>query len=409
MNIAIAKFGQTIKFDIGLTGGTNDGGNHEPPLLYNKLFELNPQNNYYIIGASNFSRLPDDVKSKINKNNNVFDCMTPGDYKSPYEYLIKNNIKLDAGIIFGGTASRHNIPSSVQYENGETNKPLVMQVNYSANVIYTLNKTNIPWLLITCDPRYTNLSTHDLINIPKYNLSQINSTCTFKYMDGFDSDKLNIRADLPMIEKEVPLVYAATETIMSIDSIFKKKPEKKSLFSMSYSKSVKPDSGDSHSDFVIVANQSKYCKLDRLAEIKKYIGDLDVAIYGRYDDESVFDDKRFKGSLPLDKLYEVLKQSEFTFIIPIDYDWATSKYIECINNDLIPFFHPAYDTQKNVPIPDYLRINSPEELHSKLDELRHNPELKAKIKKECKELIGEDMRSGKFMNDALNSWLNKII
>lgn len=408
MNIAIAKFGQSIKFDINLTGGTNDGGNYDPPLLYNKLFELNPQNNYYIIGSSNFSRLSDEVRSVINKNNNVFDCMTAGDYKSPYNYLIDNNIKLDAGIIFAGTASKHNIPNSVQYENGDINKPLVMQLNYSANVIYTLNKTNIPWLLITCDPRYVNLHTSDLINLPKYNLSQINSTCTFKYFKGFDSDKLNIRSELPIVEQEVPVVYAGTETIMAIDSVFKKKQPKKSLFNLSKSNAMS-ESNECKSDFVIIANQSKYAKLDRLSEIKKYIGDLDVDIYGRYDDESVFNDKRFKGSLPLDKLYEAIKKCEYTFIVPIDYDWATSKYIECINNDLIPFLHPAYDTQRNVPIPDYLRISSPTELHTKINELRNNPDLKNKIKLECKSIINDDIRSGKYINDILNKYISKII
>ena len=405
MNIAIAKFGQSIKFDIDLVGGTNDGGNYDPPLLYNKLFELNPQNNYYIIGGSNFSRLSDDVKSKINKNNNVFDCMSSGGgYKAPYEYLIKNNIKLDAAIIFGGTASRHNIPGSVKYDNGELNKPIVMQLNYSTNIIYTLNKTNVPWLLITCDPRYKNLMTTDLINLPKYNLSQINGSCTFRYMDGFDSDKVNIRSELPLKTIDIPLVYAGTETIMAIDSIFEHKKEKKSLFSIN-----KSTSEQSTSDFIIVANQSKYCKLDRLSEIKKYIGDEDVAIYGRYDDESVFDDKRFKGSLPLNKLYDVIKKSKFTFIVPIDYDWATSKYIECINNGLLPFFHPSYDTQRNVNIPDYLRVTSPEDLNNKLSEVRSNKQLYDSLMSDCKKLISNDIRSGKYMNDILNIYLNKII
>lgn len=405
MNIAIAKFGQSIKFDIDLVGGTNDGGNYDPPLLYNKLFELNPQNNYYIIGASNFSRLSDDVKSKINKNNNVFDCVSRGDFKSPYEYLLKHNIKLDAGIIFGGTASKHNIPNSVQYENGDINKSLVMTTNYSANVIYTLNKTNVPWLLITCDPRYRNLSTSDLTNLPKYNLSQINGECVFNYMEGFDSDKINVRSDLNVVKKNIPLVYAGTETIMAIDSIFKKKSEKKSLFNLPNKNSAK----NKVNDFVIVANQSKYCKLDRVAEIKKYIGDLDVAIYGRYDDESIFDDSRFKGSLPLDKLYNILKDAEYTFIVPIEYDWATSKYIECINNGLIPFFHPAYDTQHNVKIPDYLRVSSPEDFKEKLNNIRNNVELKNEIKQSCKELISDDIRSGKYINSILNSYLNEIV
>lgn len=331
--------------------------------------------------------------------------MTSGDYKSSYNYLMDNNIKIDAGIIFGGTASRHNIPGSVMYENGGTNKPLMMLENYSANVIYTLNKLMCPWILITCDPRYKNLGTCDLLNLPKYNLSQINDMCTFRYMDGFDSDKINDRSKLQIVEKEVPLIYAGTETIMAIDSIFKKKSEKKSLFDLS--KRSTSDS-ENNNDFVIVANQSKYCKLDRLSEIKKYIGDLDVSIYGRYDDDTVFEDKRFKGSLPLDKLYDVLKKAKYTLIIPIDFNWATSKYIECINNGLIPFFHPAYDTQKNVKIPEYLRISSPDELRLKLNELRQNKTMRDQIKFACESLISDDIRSGHYMNDVLNSYLENI-
>lgn len=413
MNIAIAKFGQTIKFDIGLTGGTNDGGNHEPPLLYNKLFELNPQNNYYIIGGNNFDRMSDEARAVVNKNNNVFNCMKSGDFKSPYKYLEEHGVKLDAAIIFGGGASKHNLPQTVEYEKGGLNKSLLMLENYTAPIIYTLNKTNVPWLLITCDPRYENIGANDLTNSPKYNLSQINGISNFTYFKEFNPDIVNVRANMTKVTDEVPLVYAATETIMAIDSVFKKpepKPAKKSMFSMVKPAETKPEVVEEPvSDFVIVANQSKFTKLDRLSEIKKYIGDLDVAIYGRYDDETVFEDKRFKGSLPLDELYKVLNKSEYTFIVPIDYDWATSKYIECINNNLIPFLHPVYDTQHNVKLPDYLRVNSPSELYDKINELRNNPDTKKSILNQCKSVITDDIRSGKFMNDMLNSYLNKII
>lgn len=416
-NIGIGKFGQTIRFDIGINSGTNDGGNYDAPLLFNKLFELNPDNNYYIISRSNWSRLDDSVRKILNKNNNVFDIL-PGscDFKSGYNYLVENDVKLDYCILFNGISTRYNITGTMQYEDGKTNTALVSHFNYSAPIVYLLDKTNVPWFGIATDPRYCPLTTRDITNLPKFILSQINKTVKFECYEDFDPDIVNVRTDLHLIEKDVPVYYAGVETIMAIDDVlsnskeFNTKPvvKRKSMFYMM----TKPKTDDlktkTTSDVVIVANQNKFCKLNRLAEIKNYIGDDPVDVYGKYDDDSIFSDERFKGPLKLDELYKALKSYKYTLIVPVEYDWATSKYIECINNNLLPFFHPVYDTQKNVKIPEFLRVNSPAEFHEKVEEVSTNEDLYNRLMSECKQLVNDNIKSGKYMNDLINEYVARL-
>ena len=56
-NIAIARLGKAIRFrrkDIGTYAATGAG---EARTLFLTLAKLNPQNTYYIIGKSDYSRL----------------------------------------------------------------------------------------------------------------------------------------------------------------------------------------------------------------------------------------------------------------------------------------------------------------------------------------------------------------
>ena len=62
MNIAIGKFGRSISFNENNWGAI--GGDNEPPSLFLKLAELNPNNTYYLIGKSNFRRMDDNFKNK---------------------------------------------------------------------------------------------------------------------------------------------------------------------------------------------------------------------------------------------------------------------------------------------------------------------------------------------------------
>ena len=79
-----------------------------------------------------------------------------------------------------------------------------------------------------------------------------------------------------------------------------------------------------------------------------------------------------------------------------------------IYNGIIPFFHPTYDEQKHCKVPNYLRLQKPEDLYKKIDELENNPELYNKILNECLQCITDDDLSGVKLWNIIKENMPKI-
>ena len=71
-NIIVGKFGKSISFNFNKWGMI--GGDSESAIFIASLAQLYPHDNFYIVSRNDFSSLYVDVKEKINKNNNLFDC-----------------------------------------------------------------------------------------------------------------------------------------------------------------------------------------------------------------------------------------------------------------------------------------------------------------------------------------------
>jgi hypothetical protein len=71
MNIVYGRVGKKLFFDPnqwGLVGGNANSG-----ILLGSLANAFPMHNFYIIGSSDWKKVPDDIKAIYNKNNNIFD------------------------------------------------------------------------------------------------------------------------------------------------------------------------------------------------------------------------------------------------------------------------------------------------------------------------------------------------
>ena len=108
------------------------------------------------------------------------------------------------------------------------------------------------------------------------------------------------------------------------------------------------------------------------------------------------------------RLSNYLKDVKYTFIIPIQKGWVTAKFWEMINYGIIPFMHPYYDQQKHIPCPDFLRVNSPEELLEKINYLEDNPEEYKKLLNELSLMLKDEYYDGTFINNLIIDGINKL-
>jgi hypothetical protein len=166
-----------------------------------------------------------------------------------------------------------------------------------------------------------------------------------------------------------------------------------------------PETFNKTKKFMVVLNEGNNGVTSRYAELKKYVLDYidDVEIYGKWDEETVKDDSRFKGSVKFNELQEMLPAVKYSFMISIKDGWVTMKIWELIAHGIIPFMHPNYDTQKHCKVPDFIRISSPSELHEKIEQLEADPELYKKILDECLAAITDGDLSGDTISKMILS------
>lgn len=389
MNIAIAKVGQSIKFDRNKLK-SNVGGVIDTHTLFTTLIRNSPQHNFYLIGRSDFSRLDTLTLKNLNINNNVFDCyenVTRPSFKQPYEYIQKNNIKIDSAIIINGMCGTFNIPDAITKEDGSFYSLLEVFKHGCGNIVYFLNKTMVPYISISHDSRYASLIAKDLINLPKINLSQYTGHVKKETFSNYKLDEVNNINDLKLITNDIEISYAEMEKAILIDY---KKPYEE------VDKTIK---------ITYVLNAG--AKWNRLKVLKDYLTE-DSFVYGKWDDK-VLQDERFKGIVSFDELHEILRKTKYTLLIPIEPGWTTAKYLEMIMNDVVPFFHETYDSQMNIDVPNFLRVKSPNEYFDKINVLEKDDSERLKLLKTLKEkFLTKENTSGINLVNIINEKIGLI-
>jgi hypothetical protein len=375
------KIGKSVKFNPRTWTGL--GGDCETPELFRKMAVLNPADTFIIIGRNDV----DTHRIELNLPPNLVNVYSDAtkDERLDVNYLVDRlkNIKVDGCFLVAGPVGNINVPNKswkrLPLKDGikEYAKSLYVFENYVAPIYTYLDETNTPWVLLANDPRYTEQG-NDLINQPKKVLSQFDETIKMKTFDNW--------VDQNYVWNNIPAVYAGMEKMFLID---KKIPE-------TFNKTKK---------FMVVLNEGNNGVTSRYAELKKYVLDYidDVEIYGKWDEETVKDDSRFKGSVKFNELQEMLPAVKYSFMISIKDGWVTMKIWELIAHGIIPFMHPNYDTQKHCKVPDFIRISSPSELHEKIEQLEADPELYKKILDECLAAITDGDLSGDTISKMILS------
>jgi len=389
MNIVIGKIGKSCKFDPKKWDAT--GGSNEAPSLYITLAKHNPQNTYYLIGRNDFSRLPIDYQKEICPNNNIIDLWQFYDKTKDnfitftHEYLIKNNIKIDCGIICAGIATTINVPNYMKKTDGTYPNILETFKNYTGPVVYYLNESKIPYFTVSVDPRYHPNKARDLFNRAKFSLSQFNDN------EHFIATHIKSVEDQTLTTTLIPTKYSGVEKMVFLD---------KERRLMNLDKSIK---------MMVILNEGGNGGLLRGPLLKEYVLNnfQDISVYGQWD-EKWYEDTRFKGPLKFKELENVLPDVKYTFIIPIQKGWATAKFWEMAHFGIIPFMHPYYDQQKNIDCPDFLRVKDPQDFLNKIEYLENNPEEYKKLRLQLDQMILDSYYNGEYLNNVMNEGIKEL-
>lgn len=362
------KIGKAIKFDSKKWGAT--GGDNEAPSLILKLAEQNPNDTFILISSNDFDKV------QFNKPSNIINGLKSLDpLKNMYDGFLTDTLKdkdIAGAIIVLGPTCRKNL---------EYWPRLGFAKSYCAPIIHYLNNSNVKWIGVCNDPRYYLKDVRDLTNKPLKYLSQYNESFVKKVFSKLPPDN-----DNDLIDMTINSEYSGVEKIMLFNNKTNKNFENK------------------NNDFNIILNEGKNGVKSRYPELKKYVLNFfdDVNIYGEWYSEETKNDLRFKGPKPFTEIVDITKKSKFSFIIPISPGWVTSKYIELINNGIIPFFHPDYDSQKNLDIPDFLRIESPNQLKERIDIIKSDNDFYVKLITELQnKFITENDINGKTISDTI--------
>ena len=380
MNIAFAKLGKSIKFKGAFSP---HGGDNESLAMLVALANNNPNDTFYIAGKSDYAKLrPSEIEFIFPHCNviNVYDhipfktMQTRKCYEDPYIQCLNNYFadkNIDAIVMLVGQVGGVSVPGKTWQIRDPTliASCIDMTANYTSPLTAWLNENrlsdndNIPIIEIINDPRYTLSQPRDIVFTPDVSLSQYNYSYTNNTIENYE-------AQLPTIPNTVNVTYNGMEKAFLVGRKF---PENLH--------------NERERKFTIVLNEGKP---SRYNELKKWVLDNDelqdgLSIYGKWDEKYTEGDFRFKGSLHIDEVQNVMSNTRYTFIIPIKDGWVTSKYIEMIYAGVIPFFHPSYDIQENIvldaeyklgdiPFSRLLRPETPEDMMKTINSLERVPE-----------------------------------
>ena len=396
-NIAFAKIGKSIKFNskYSPTGGCN-----ESPNLLISLAKTNPNNMYYLIGRSDFKKLTDDDKTFLFPNNNVIDVYENApkltdrkDYSSPLfqhinNYFKEKDIKIDYSIMMLGQVGTVTIPGRIkQIKNPELTASVIdMTLNYTTPIVTWLNDNlDIPLIEIINDPRYTLAQSRDIFHLPDVSLSQYNDSYLKKYILSYDNQ-------IPLQQTNINISYSEMEKLFLLNREFPN----------NYNKTR-------NTKFTIILNEGSPSRYSLLKTWVLENPSLNTAeIYGKWEQKETENDSRFKGSIQLEEVQQKMEDTKYTFIIPIKKGWVTSKYIEMIYAGCLPFFHPTYDEQQHINVPEILRPQTMEDLNLAIKYFEEHDEDRIKLVKELQEkFIKETDLNGLNISNIIGNSLIK--
>lgn len=172
-------------------------------------------------------------------------------------------------------------------------------------------------------------------------------------------------------------------------------------------------------DFIITCNSTNDGSLDRLHYVNKWIiNNFDVPVYGRWNspkklveiinNQGIGD--RFVMK-PMCEMEDLMFNTKYTLVIPLSKkypDFVTQKMFSMLYYGIIPFWcKNDYDCSntKYSMFPDYIKVESPQELLYKINELNRNDKKYRDLLEELYVLLDDRYFNGDIIHDIFDEVL----
>ena len=402
-NILIGKIGKSIRFNNNKIekGGVNE------MMLFSTMARMHPEWNFWIVGPNELSKLE---KSKYN-------IMFPaGNVKSlydTYEDICKDKFKpildnmkkygiydkLDCAIFLSGITGNTNCPDLLHKKDGTMYKQLNSHMNYAGPYIYTLNMTNVPFFCLAEDARYITINGQDLCNRERLVLSQwngeVNARAHILSLDDLVTQKSTKHKVVYADIEKIPLLGVAPDWKDKIDISKKIKSEVKDRFMVL-------SNGCGTSKINTAGNNSS-----RLPVYNKWVHEATkgteyegAIVYGSWDDE-IYDKYPWIVKKFIVDMNEEIEKCKYTLVYSQIRGFVTAKAYEMITLGIIPFIHPDYDPDRLLGLPEFLFVNSPEDMIRKMRKLDSDDELYTKVLKKCMDVIKPEWLDGSYLVNGI--------
>lgn len=221
--------------------------------------------------------------------------------------------------------AKHLSPSILKIENPDYGIFLTGMSKDESREIKLLNKLGINWTLLSDDPRCleTISNNKSLKNYPDKILTQFDRDIIFN-------------------GKEYKAKYVPLEMVIAYGTDFA--PIEPKIYPMS-----------------VIANTTN--KINRIGYVHRMTKGTDIPVIGRLSEveKETYKFRNHMGEVDYETSQKLLSQSMATFIVSVDYDCVTTKYVEALLNNCLPVFHCSYGHKYLKDIPEELIISSKEE------------------------------------------------
>ncbi|HPM74116.1 MAG TPA: hypothetical protein PLA71_00150 [Saccharofermentans sp.] len=412
MNIAYARLGRAIHFNPDHWKPT--GGDLNAPKMVNLLANHHPKDKIFIFGRNDLSTCSDEIKAQF-KYSNVFDltegltCNEATCESWEYFKLLNEQVKkakIDYFVILAGPTGDINMPNFITMASAKgkkCQKVLAQNKRMTAPILYVLNDhVEVPKSYYSNDSRYLMTREKELYqaNLPSLLLTQFDSPCidwaeTIRCFEDAKPRKL--------VRTKIPAKYVGLETLFLN---YQQKTPIEQIPELAKKKL---------NQFRIVLNQEdSNGNPDRYPTLMKYIGKWDtpnciknVEIYGKWRDEILEADPRFKGPKDMNELAELMKATKISLLIT--EKWATTKWCETMNGrsiddpGCIAFMAKEYDTQGHVfPLDHFLRVN-PMNFREKIHKVMTDHDFYVKLLIEQNNRLKPEYYDGTFICDIFHA------
>lgn len=393
--VGYMKIGRTIHLDSRKWGVV--GGDDEPPLVLKTLARRNPQHTFVIVGFNSGwetakDQYPSNVENpwvhmpeiraalgKANTSDEVYEAFLNSELHRQFHGL-------DALIVWAGQSGTSNtaIPKvGSTWASKDLVTPLQSQIRQSAYATIGINvfreKDPLKYEEIWLNPDPRNVPKMRDLKWPQRHpiLTQYNFTETRKFERYNDARN----------PESFPFVFAEWEG----DHLWRARQDH--VYSRLEICGVTPEhighhdvSWQTRSRFGLFINEARtYVKHARGPIVKDWVLPLEPDfIHGKWSDGHDKPENlgRTITPAPWEDYYPLLRSVKSTLTTPSSGSgWATTKPWQAFATKTVCFFHPEYDTQNNIlrdlpsHVRQFLRVNSPEELRMKIDNVDHSDDL----------------------------------